>query len=72
MKKLSIMAFCMIFMQNFANAQDCTQPTITESSGEGMYCVGDEVTLKIKGELNDADIPSYILQRHSACPLFPS
>lgn len=54
MKKLSTLAFGMIFLLNLTNAQDCTQPSITQTTGEGTYCFGEEVTLTITGALNDA------------------
>ena len=45
----------MLFLQNLINAQDCTSPTISSTSGEGMYCIGDQITLKIDGVLNSAE-----------------
>ncbi len=36
------------------NAEDCTLPVIIATTGAGSYCPGDEVTLTITGELNDA------------------
>lgn len=55
MKKLSIAIFSIILSFQFSFAQnDCTQPSITETTGEGTYCLGEEVTLTITGALNDA------------------
>lgn len=32
----------------------CTQPVITEVKGAGTYCLGEEVTLEVTGNLNNA------------------
>ena len=54
MKRLLIPILCLIFSQYLVQAQNCTQPSIAATSGEGMYCLGDTITLKITGQLNDA------------------
>jgi len=54
MKKLILIACCIVFSLQLSKAQNCTQPSITATSGEGVYCPGDEVTLTITGTLNNA------------------
>jgi len=54
MKKLILITCCIIISSQLSKGQNCTQPSITASSGEGMYCPGDEVTLTVTGTLNGA------------------
>jgi hypothetical protein len=43
-----------LFAQANGNNDDCVMPEITETSGGGSYCMDEEVTLSITGDLNDA------------------
>jgi len=54
MKKLSVAILGILLSSQISFSQDCTQPTITATTGQGTYCLGEEVTLTITGELNDA------------------
>jgi hypothetical protein len=54
MKKLSIAIFIVFLFSQISFSQDCTQPSITETTGQGTYCFGEEVTLTITGTLGDA------------------
>ena len=45
----------LFFAPSVLYGQDnCTLPTITSSTGAGVYCQGDKVTLSIDGNLGDA------------------
>lgn len=54
MKKLILIICCVIISSQLSQGQNCTQPSITASSGEGVYCPGEEVTLSITGTLGGA------------------
>lgn len=54
MKKLVFIICCLLISEPFLRAQNCTQPSITATSGAGVYCPGEEVTLTITGSLNNA------------------
>jgi len=43
----------MLIVSSQAFSQDCDLPEITETSGGGVYCEGEEVTLSITGDLGE-------------------
>lgn len=55
MKQFLLFIFVLLFATTFSLSQDCTLPEITEVTGGGTYCPGEEVTLTLTGELNDAE-----------------
>ena len=55
MKNFLLILFISILVPFTGFSQDCTQPVIAEVIGAGTYCLGDEVTLEIKGDRGDAE-----------------
>ena len=55
MRNIVLFIMCFILVPLLGFAQTCNQPVITESSGAGTYCLGEDVTLEIKGDLGDAE-----------------
>lgn len=56
MKQFLLLAIILLIASTFSFSQDeCTLPEITEVTGAGTYCPGDEVTLTVSGVLNDAE-----------------
>jgi len=54
MKKIILLVFVSIVVSMQAYSQDC-DPEITETSGGGTYCLNEEVTLSITGDLDNAN-----------------
>ncbi len=53
---VSLILACVSYAaQAQGNADDCELPEITETTGGGSYCLDEEVTLTINGDLGDAD-----------------
>ena len=58
-RNLLFVSLILVFVSYAAQAQgnddDCELPEITETTGGGSYCLDEEVTLTINGDLGDAD-----------------
>lgn len=55
MKRSLLLALLLLCFSYSLRAQTtCNQPVITAVTGAGTYCPGEEVTLELTGNLNDA------------------